>query len=299
MATLKKLGVTQSTSYRRCQPGGRWTHLLPGIVLLSKEQPTARQRVEAALMLTDSRGIVTGFEAARRYGLRQSGPHGTVHLLIPQHRKVRSVKFAIIERTIALPERRVLEGVPLAAPARAILDGVRRIRDLDPVRALLIEAVEAGLCTADELSVELESGSRRGTALPRAILRELSNDVKSVPEAAALAIWKKAGLPPAERNVKIFDAFGNYIGMPDSWCDELAMAWELDSYAYHFGRDAYRKTLHRNNRYAAAGIVVVQTLPSRIRDEPDKVAAELRAAANAAAKRPRPDVTVVRTDRAA
>ncbi len=131
------------------------------------------------------------------------------------------------------------------------------------------------------------------------MLRELAADVKSVPEAEALAIWEKAGLPSAERNVKIYDAFGNYIGKPDSWCDELGMAWEVDSYAFHFGRDAYRKTLHRNNRYAAAGIVVVQTLPSRIRDEPEKVMAELRAAAQAAAQRPRPDVTVVRTDRAA
>ncbi|MFE6610282.1 hypothetical protein [Amycolatopsis sp. NPDC057786] len=250
-------------------------------------------------MLTGSQGIVTGFEAARRYGLRQSGPHGTVHLLIPQERKIRSVKFAIIERTIAMPERRVTEGVPLAAPARAVLDGVRRIRELEPVRALLIEAVEAGLCTVDELSAELESCSRRGTALPRAVLRELAADVKSVPEAEALAIWKKAGLPPAERNVKIYDAFGNYIGKPDSWCDELAMAWEIDSYAYHFGRNAYRKTLHRNNRYAAAGIVVVQTLPSRIRDEPDKVITELRRAADAATQRPRPAITVVRTGRAA
>ncbi|SFI09017.1 hypothetical protein [Amycolatopsis regifaucium] len=250
-------------------------------------------------MLTGGRGVVSGFEAARRYGLRQAGPHGTVHVLIPQQRKVRSVKFAIFERTIVMPDHRIVEGVPLATPARAVLDGVRRIRDLDPVRALLIETVEAGLCTVDELSAELESGSRRGTALPRAVLRELAAEVKSVPEAAALAIWKRAGLPPAERNVRILDASGNYVGKPDSWCDELALAWEIDSYAFHFGRDAYRKTLHRNNRYAAAGIVVVQTLPSRIRDEPDKVIAELRAAAEAAARRPRPAVSVVRTDRAA
>ncbi|GAB3716393.1 hypothetical protein GCM10027598_26120 [Amycolatopsis oliviviridis] len=299
VATLEKLGVTQSTSYRRCQPGGRWTHLLPGIVLLSKEQPTARQRIEAALLLIDDLGVVTGFEAARRYGLRQAGPHGTVHVLIPEQRKVRSVKFAIIERTIVMPERRVIEGVPLAAPARAVLDGVRRIRDLDPVRSLLIETVEAGLCSVGELSAELESGSRRGTALPRAVLRELAAEVKSVPEAEALAIWKRAQLPPAEQNVTILDAFGNYVGKPDSWCDELALAWEIDSYAFHFGREAYRKTLHRNNRYAAAGIVVVQTLPSRIREEPEKVIAELRAAATAAASRPRPAVSVVRSDEAA
>ncbi|WP_410655256.1 hypothetical protein [Amycolatopsis sp. lyj-112] len=265
---------------------------MPGIVLLSKERPTARHRVEAALMHTAGRGVVTGFEAARRYGLRQVDPHGTVHILIPEPGHIRSAKFTIVERTIDMPERRVLEGVPLAVPARAVLDGVRRIREVEPVRALLIESVETGLCSVGELSAELESGSRRGTALPRAVIRELEADVKSVPEAAAIEIWNRAGLPPAERNVKIYDAHGNYVGKPDSWCDELAMAWEVDSYAHHFGRDAFRRTLHRNNRYAAAGICVVQTLPSRIRDEPDKVIAELRAAAEAAAQRPRPNVSM-------
>ncbi|WP_410664629.1 hypothetical protein [Amycolatopsis sp. lyj-84] len=272
---------------------------MPGIVLLSREQPNARQRVEAALLHTADLGVVTGFEAARRYGLRLAEPHGTVHVLIPGSHHIRSSRFTIVERTIDMPARRLLAGVPLAAPARAVLDGVRRIREADPVRSLLIETVEAGLCSVGELSAELEVGSRRGTALPRAVLRELEADVKSVPEAAALAIWNRAGLPPAERNVKIYDAHGNYVGMPDSWCDKLAMAWEIDSYAFHFGRDAFRKTLHRNNRYAAAGIIVVQTLPSRIRDEPEKVIAELQAAAEAAALRPRPDVSVAEVKRAA
>lgn len=250
-------------------------------------------------MHTADIGVVTGFEAARRYGLRQAEPHGTVHVLIPEPHHIRSSRFTIVERTIDMPSRRVLAGVPLAVPARAILDGVRRIREVDPVRALLIETVETGLCSVGELSAELEVGSRRGTALPRAVLRELEADVKSVPEAAALAIWKRAGLPPAKRNVRIYDAHGNYVGKPDSWCDELAMAWEIDSYAFHFGRDAYRKTLHRNNRYAAAGIIVVQTLPSRLQDEPDKVIAELRAAAKSAALRPRPNVTMLDERRAA
>ncbi|MFI9451694.1 hypothetical protein [Amycolatopsis sp. NPDC052450] len=299
VTTLEKLGVSPSTSYRRCQPGGRWTHLLPGIVLLSRARPSARQRVEAALMHADGLGIVTGFEAARRYGLRQTPAGDYVHVLIPQLHHIRSSRFVIVERTIHMPGSRVLSRVPLAEPPRAVLDGLRRIRELDPVRALLLEAVETGLCTLSELQVELESGSKRGTALPRAVLRELEADVASVPEASALSIWQRAGLPPAERNVKIFDAHGNYIGKPDSWCDELAMAWEIDSYSFHFGRDAFRKTLHRNNRYAAAGIIVVQTLPARLRDEPEKVMAELRAAAVAAARRPRPTIIVAREERAA
>ncbi|MFC9258193.1 hypothetical protein [Amycolatopsis thailandensis] len=250
-------------------------------------------------MHTSGHGIITGFEAARRYGLRQTPSGDAVHVLIPQLHHIRSAKFVIVERTIHIPGRRVLSRVPLAEPPRAVLDGLRRLREVDPVRALMLEAIECGLCTLNELQAELESGSKRGTALPRAVLRELEADVVSVPEASALSIWQRAGLPSAERNVKIYDVHGNYIGKPDSWCDELAMAWEIDSYSFHYGRDDFRRTLHRNNRYAAAGIVVVQTLPARLRDEPEKVVGELRAAAAAARRRPRPTIIVAREERAA
>lgn len=250
-------------------------------------------------MHTDGLGVVTGFEAARRYGLKNTLAGQIVHVLIPEKNQIRSAKFTIVERTIKMPDRRIVNGVPLATPARAVLDAVRRIREVDPVRAILIEAVSSGLCNVSELSAELESGSKRGTALPRAVIREIRSNVKSVPEAAALSIWKRAGLPPAERNVKIYDAQGNYIAMPDSYCIEVAMAWEIDSYDFHFEKAAYAKTVRRNGRYTRAGVVVLQTLPSQIRDDPDSVVAELRAAFDTASRRPRPDITVVGDQRAA
>jgi hypothetical protein len=292
--TLEKLGVPQSTTYRRCQPGGRWTHLLPGIVLLARASPTARQRVEAALMHADGVGVVTGFEAARRYGMKDVPAGQTVHILIPEAHRINSAGFALIERTIFMPETRVIDGVPLAAPARAILDGVRRIREASPVRGVLIECLESDLCTHEQLFTELNTGSRRGTALPRTILYELAEDIRSVPEAETISIWKRARLPLPERNVKIFDREGHYIATPDTWCDDVAMAWEIDSWAYHSRKHYYAKTLERNNRYASAGIVVVQTLPSQLRNDPASVIAELRAAYAAAKKRARPSITVSR-----
>ncbi|WP_409490583.1 hypothetical protein [Amycolatopsis sp. cmx-11-12] len=267
--------------------------------MLSKDRPSARQRIEAALMHANGFGVLTGFEAARRYGLQNVPPDRSVHLLIPEKHRVNSAKFALVERTIHMPTTRVIDGIPVAATARAVLDGVRRIRELDPVRALLIEAVESGHCTTPELMGELDSGSKRGTALPRAVLKEISSNIKSVPEAIATSVWKRAGLPPAEHNVKIYDLRGNYIAMPDEWCDEVGLAWEVDSFDFHFKKADFAKTLDRNNRYAAAGIVVVQTLPSRLRAEPEAVVAELRSAFRAASCRPRPNVVVVRQNRAA
>jgi hypothetical protein len=57
---------------------------------------------------------------------------------------------------------------------------------------------------------------------------------------------------------------------------------------FHFERESYAKTVNRNARYAAAGIAVLQTLLTRLRTDPDAVAAELTAAYRAAATRALP-----------
>jgi hypothetical protein len=98
--------------------------------------------------------------------------------------------------------------------------------------------------------------------------------------------------------VRIYDQGGNYIAMPDTWCDDVAMAWEIDSLSFHLRRN-FASTLARNTRYAGTGVVVVQTLPSRLRKEPSAVIKELRAAYQAAKLRPRPHITVVHTERRA
>lgn len=287
---LERLGIGQTTTYRQCQPGGRWRHLLPGIVLLERSQPTTRQRVEAALMFARHDAVVTGLQAARIYNLRAGPDPQFVHVLVPHKYCVRSSGFAVVERTVSFPPSYVRDGIPLAPPTRAVLDGVRRIRDLDPVRALLIESVQSGLTDPIELRRELDTGTKRGTALPRRVLNEIDLGVRSVAEADALEIWHQAGLPMPHRNVVIVDSEGRYVGMPDTWCDEVGLAWEIDSNEFHYSKDAYAKTLARNSRYAAAGVSVVQTLPSRLRVESDVVIAELRAAYSVALARPRPRV---------
>lgn len=297
-SALEELGIGQKTTYRQCQPGGRWRHLLPGIVLLTRAAPNVRQRIEAALMLARHDAVVTGLQAARLYQLHGGPDPAFVHLLIPHTFQVRGSGFAVFERTRFLPRARYSDGVPLAPPTRAVLDGVRRIRTLEPVRALLIESIQRGLTSADELRRELDTGTKRGTALPRRVLDEIDLGVRSVAEAEALTIWRQAGLPEPHCNAVIVDSEKNYIGMPDVWCDEVALAWEIDSAQFHYSKDAYATTLARNSRYAAAGISVVQTLPTRLRTEPQAVMAELRAAYTAAQRRPRPNVSV-RNSRAA
>lgn len=224
------------------------------------------------------------------HGLRRHPDPTDVHILVPNERELTSYGFVTVERTTRLPEAVQRSGVPVAPAHRAVLDAARRMRDFDVIRALLADAVQRGRCTPQALAEELNAGSPRGSALPRRALTELLGGAHSVPEGDVFWLWKRSGLPPAQRNVAVYDAQGRHIGTPDVWCDDVALAVEVDSREFHFDVDGYEQTLARNNRYAAAGVVVVQLLPSHIRKEPEAVIAELQRAYAAAARRPRPNV---------
>jgi hypothetical protein len=282
---LEELGLLRQTAYRRCQPGGPWQRPLPGVMLLCNTSPTRQQQVEAALLYAGPDAIVTGVEACHRFGLSTALQDEHVHLLVPQDRKVHSSDYVIIERTTRLPEPVVRAGVPLAPMIRSVLDACRRLRAHEPVSALITEAVQRGRLHPAHLLSELERGSSRGTAVPREVLKDVLAGARSVAEIDAIRVWERTDLPEPQRNVRLYDKHGEYVATPDAWLDDVGLAWEIDSFAFHFSRDDYARTVARNSRYAAAGIPVVQTLPTRLRTEPEAVAAELTAAYRAAASR--------------
>ncbi len=170
----------------------------------------------------------------------------------------------------------------MAPLVRAALDECRRFTTRDPIRALLTEAVQRGRLDPEVLIKELEDGSDRGSALPREVLRDVLRGARSVAEIDAMAVWRRTGLPEPLWNQELRGADGRYIGTPDGYFGKVRLAWEIDSYDFHFARAQYAGTLERNSRYTAEGIMVLQTLPGRLRTEPERVAAELVAAHSAA-----------------
>ncbi|OOC05212.1 hypothetical protein B0293_19485 [Amycolatopsis azurea DSM 43854] len=289
-AALRAAGVPGRTISRRCGPGGPWQRLLPGIVLLHSGEPTGEQQLQAALLHGRETAVLTGLWALRRHGLERLPPPRDVHVLVSADRRVTSTGFAHVERTRHLPRPHFRNDLPVAPVPRAVIDAARRLTDPDEIQAMMAESVQRRFCTTEMLTRELDQAGRPGTALPRQALVPLICGARSVAEADAWRLWRRSGLPPGHWNVPIFDANGTYIATPDFWCDEIAFAWEIDSYRHHANLEDHRDTVARNARYVAAGIVVLQTLPSRLRTEPDQVLRELHAAFRTAQARPRPTV---------
>lgn len=288
---LERLGLARSTISARCRSGGPWQRLLPGIVLLQNGQPSFQHRVLAARLFCGRDSLVTGRSALRCHGFGSYS--GDVDVLVAVDRRVQSTGFVKVERTSRMPDADMRGNIACAPLPRALLDAARRCTTVDAARATIAEVVQRGAVTAEELVVELEAGSGRGSAIPRIVLREMTANVHSVSEAHARRLWLRSGLPEMVFNRKIVDIEGRFIAMPDGWIDEVAFAWDIDSLDWHLAPQQYKHTVERRTRMQNAGIIVLPTLPSAVRDQPERVIADLRAHFELAASRPRPNVRML------
>lgn len=287
---LERLGLHRRTISRWCRPDGPWSSLAPGVVKLDNGPQTRHDRRTAVLLLAGDGALLTGLDALVLHGVRAVPvPHGPVHVLIPHERRRASGALMLAERTRRLP---VPSGIrhPLAPVARAALDAARRTRDGNLVRTLFADLVQHGHCEVGDLVTELNECSSRGTALPRAVLAEITAGVRSVAEAEARRLLRRSGLPQPRLNVRLVDRDGLHVAVVDFWFDDVGMAWEIDSIEFHLGPDDYARTVRRRSHLSRLGVVVVQSLPSDLRTRPDEIVDELRRSYARAALLPRPEV---------
>lgn len=298
---LMAVGFSERTVYNRCLPGGPWRRLLPGVIALFSGTPTLDQYVLAALLLCGPDAMVTGLEACRRHGIRRGpvrgGDHSEhpveIHVLVPATRQVRSVGYVHVERTNRLPAAIVRGRIPLAPVPRACIDAVRRLDRPGDVAELLADAVQRGLCTVGALVRELSDTTRRGTAVPRSVLQDVADGVRSAAERQAKALWDRSGLPEAWWNVAVYDEDGRFLGIADCWVDDVAMVWETESTEWHLSPADHDATVERAAAFTAAGAVYTATKPRKLRTDPHGVAAMLRATYERARARPRPALKAV------
>jgi hypothetical protein len=294
VADLERLGLHQATIAHRCRPGGPWRSLVPGIVLLHNAAPTRTDRRSAGLLYAGPGAVLTGLDALVLHGMRRVPvPSGPVHVLAPAERRRSGHGLVLLERTDRLPVP-VPGRWPLAPVPRAVLDFGRRSRDRDLVRSAIAEVVQRRWCTPLELGVELADGSRRGSALPRSVLAEVGDGVRSVAEAQARELIGRSTLPRPMWNPRLVDARTNrLIAVPDCWFDEVGLAWEIESHEWHLSPADHDRTLERRVRMTGVGIHVVPHPPSKIVKQGAVVLDELERNLAQAALRPRPGVRAI------
>ncbi|NMO89090.1 hypothetical protein HH311_04795 [Actinomycetospora sp. TBRC 11914] len=290
---LVRLDVPERTAYRRTAEDGPWQLLLPATILLSNGEPTFRQWQIAALLHAGPDAVLTGLGGAQLHGLRRGGEPEKHHVLIPATRNVKSCGPVIVERTRRPVKRLERDGLPVAPISRCLLDHVRRTKDEEQIAALLTEPVQRRMVPKEMLVAELETGTRKGSAAPRRVLRAVSAGVESPTEFQYYRFWNSlSGLPTIRCNVPVYDLDGTRLGIVDFLADELGFAWESDSVEEHFATpEQVQRTAERARRLRGAGLYVLSTRPHQLRDDPRGVETDIRQGLEIAAAMPPPRVT--------
>ncbi|OKA09633.1 hypothetical protein ATP06_0206975 [Amycolatopsis regifaucium] len=283
-AQLVALGHSHSWISRRCRDGGPWRRPIPGVILLTDATPTRRQLLKVALTHAGPEAMLTGVQAARLYGVRRLPPEGRAHTLIPHRSKVATWGFAVVERTIHLPEPVEIDGLPVAPLARALIDAARRMDELQSVRAMIHDAVHRGLCTPEELREELAQASTIGSALPRIVVGALQDGVDSAVEQWLETVLERSGLPRPERNVELRAPDGQVVGVAEIWWPKVGVAMQIHHAVVALEPDKTPEP----PPLVAVGLIVVRVSPAQLRDQPLVVVQKLRAAHRRALQRPPP-----------
>lgn len=278
----------------RWQLGRSWRLLLPGVVLLHPGQPTADQRLSAALLLAGPESWLAGATAAALHGITKSEPGEPVHVLVPAPRTPRQVGWVSIRRTHLLDERIVERGcLRFSCRARSVVDAAADARDPAAARALIISALQRRLVRLDDVQHWVEARRPNGRLVLRRAVAEAAAGAWSVPEAdLARLLGRSRSLPPAWANPELTDAQGCRLTSPDLWLDDVGLAIMVHSREYHEADLDWDSTVERDTDLSSCRIIVVGVTPGSIAREPERVLARIETAyAAALASGTRPNVT--------
>ncbi|RZT87012.1 hypothetical protein EV383_3917 [Pseudonocardia sediminis] len=290
-AQLLALGISSSTIAQRCRSGGPWKNLLLGQVQLDGRRTGPRQYRRAALLHAGPGAILTGVGGAGLHGVTALPRNGTVHVLVPGDRRVTSRDFVVVTRTSRMPEPVELAGFPVAPMARCLVDAAARTDDADTVRAMLADAVQKGLLRLDDLTDELSEPRRPRTALVRGVTAEILDGVRSAAEAWVRDLVLRSGLPSPAWNVALHARDGRRLGVVDAYWEDVGLAWEIQSLAFHLGPRELARDVEKVGMLASAGVLVLPTMASRLWSDRPAAMAELVDAHARAGAMPAPAVT--------
>lgn len=273
-----------------------WRSVLPGVIDIERGGLTESRRLVAALLYAGQGAAVTGPSAARWYGITGVPSAGPVHVVVPAPRSSRSVAFATIRRSeVGDPGMRTSGAILLVSPGRAIVEAARAAPWDDHATAIVVEAVQRGICSASTVATWNDLLGRRGSAVVRRALDDVQAGAWSVPEAElAKLIARSTKLPRPLANPELKTAEGEPLTSPDVYFDDVGLAVMVHSRTYHAYGDDWEQTVAGDSDLVTHGVPVLGITPRQLSRAPDvalKRVESAYAAAKASGRRPAVTVT--------
>ena len=272
---LSEWGLKASAIDRRLRLG-RLHPLHPGVYAVGHRVISREGRWMAAVLACGPRAVLSHRSAAALWGVRE--PSGRA-IEVTVATKSRS-RGAIHRHFAALPPDEMTNhlGIPVTTVPRTIFD-LAAVSSADAVEHALRESEYLRL--HDRLSLPdllARYPGRRGCGTIRECLRRRADlpagRARSWLELEFLPFLRRNGLPRPQLIVWL-QVGGKSIQVDCLWPGRVVV--ELDGFAGHGTRVAFREDRARDRRLRVAGYGVTRLAPEQLDEEPDEIAADLRA----------------------
>ncbi|MQA72889.1 MAG: DUF559 domain-containing protein [Solirubrobacterales bacterium] len=183
------------------------------------------------------------------------------------------------EAELPADEITVEQSIPVTTVARTAFD-LAAVDDRHRLERTINEAERRALASPTSLAVLLDRHpARRGSVNLRAILAagQIGRGVAaSELELRFASFLDQRGFPRPEHNAPV-EAAGRRFVADCLWRSQRLIA-ELDGHAFHADRESYEGDRARDRVLVAAGWRIVRVTWRQLQNEPDRLAADLRAA---------------------
>lgn len=156
---------------------GRFIHVRHGLYRLREYPSSPREHVLAAWLAVGKDVAVVSHESALDLLDLSDIIPDAVHLTVPRSRRslpfVWGVKIHTTGRPIGPSERWEREGIAITSPTRSILDAAEKGADPDQIERAVVQAIERGLATPEQLRQGAAERGRRVAALVEGALRRI------------------------------------------------------------------------------------------------------------------------------
>jgi very-short-patch-repair endonuclease len=269
--------------------GRRWRHLCTGVIATHNGPLTVGQTHWAAVLASGRGSVLAGRTAAHAGGLLLGEP-GPIHLLVPHDRRYSDRRRqlppdmppVVVHRTTHLPEHDLQRGRPTRTTMpRSVIDAASWAASDEQARVIVAAACQQGLVTADEIRAVAADMLR---APRRALVLETVNDAEggatTLPEIEFSRLLRRHRLPAPQLQYRREDATGR-VRYLDAYWRPWRLHAEIDG-GHHLDAQHWEADMRRQNDVWIAGDRILRFSSWQIRHEAHHVAAQVRAALEAA-----------------
>jgi hypothetical protein len=272
---LERLGLGRRAIEARLR-SGRLHRVHAGVYAVGYRASSQRARWTAAVLFCGDGAALSHRSAAALWGIRGAGS-GAIEVTTASKSRSRDPIRRHFSRLPAdeLAER---DGIPVTSVPRTIFD-LAAGAGPDVAEAALRQAEYLRLHDRLSLPDLLDRyPGRKGSRAVRQCLarrRETSGRSRGWLEEVFLPFLDRGGLPRPEQLNAWIEVRDRRFQVDCYW-PRLTAVVELDGFAAHGTRTAFREDRARDRRLVAAGYGVTRIAPEQLEDEAEEVAADLR-----------------------